>query len=184
MARLEFLRFPIRRVSRSDSVSSHQSTVSARHNKTTPVSLSQAAEAAAKCFRVRFEPTPGIRETLGRSDYTEEEARNSWHNRQDLDAIKAQRRVTTRQMEKWNPTVDDGRHYFRGLESKTREGCKRKASNVSKACKVVLEEQRRQKDKGVVDVLKLADSYAKTGAQCVEEAIAIGKHDEGKAISA
>lgn len=91
--------------------------------------------------KVDFYHSARVQFVEGVDDYSEEEKKSTWYTRQEFDDLKKDRRATVKVMEGGNPTVDDGHHYFRGVESKTRKGSQRKQWNVVEAAMVVFDEQ-------------------------------------------
>lgn len=88
-------------------------------------------------------------------------------------------------MEKENSKIDDGNvHCFRGLETKTRDGSRRKQFNVVDAVMAVLDEQGMQDEHGVSDPERISDVYVSCNSHCLEAAMQRGLSDEKAAIAA
>jgi hypothetical protein len=98
--------------------------------------------------------------------------------------MKAERSDTLRIMERVNREVDDGIHYFRGLESKTVDGYKRRRFVIVDACIAVMDEQSDQVDCGFPDPEAISRIYRDYTTECAEAARRRGLFDEIAAIAA
>lgn len=76
-------------------------------------------------------------------DFTMDERDDCWFSRQEYHEIRTHRKETVEVMEDVNLRIDNGQYYFRGLESKTRDQCRRKQWNIVECSVVVLDEQAR-----------------------------------------
>lgn len=173
-----------RNLPRNDVSSSQSSTFTANSSKKT--SLTPPSSSSSPCHgghRVSFAPQTQIIMALHMNDYSEEERRNTWLNAQDLEIIKCDRKSCLRIMQKTNPLVNDDEYYYRGLESKTREGLKRKRFNVADAHMTVMEEQSSQEDTGITDPEELAKAYIACSYTCADQARQRGVQDELEALS-
>lgn len=91
--------------------------------------------------RVSFGPSDEFRSIEGVDEYSDEEKIAVWFTEEEIEEMRKQRRATIKLMESANKFIDDEEHYFRGLESKTREGYRRKQWNIIEAAMVVFDEQ-------------------------------------------
>lgn len=96
-----------------------------------------------------------IHPALHRTDYTEEERAATWYNMLELKSIKIERRQIVRQMEN-GEMVDCSR----GLESKTRQGCRMRQRAIIQAIGAVLDEQEEQIIRCSSDPEALAQVYS------------------------
>jgi len=96
-----------------------------------------------------------IHPALHRADYTEEERAATWYNMLELKSIKIERRQIVRQMEN-GENVDCSR----GLESKTRQGCRMRQRAIIQAISAVLDEQEEQIIRCSSDPEALAQVYS------------------------
>jgi hypothetical protein len=85
-------------------------------------------------------------------------------------------------MERGNPFVNDGQHYFRGLEAKTREGSRRKQFNSIDASIAVLDEQSQQDQNGSSDLEAISNVYIGCSSHCLEHAVERGAVDQRAAL--
>jgi hypothetical protein len=178
-------------------VSSSNSTFSVLGNAKRPLSPPIVASSRA----VTFAPEAKVFPTLNRSEYTAEEKSTCWLNQEDYKALKVERKVTLKIMERSEPFVNDGerkvtlkimersepfvndgQHYFRGLESKTREGSRRKQFNVVDASMAVFEEQMQQECDGVCDAEAIAQVYIDSARHCISAAHERGLVDQNAAL--
>lgn len=91
--------------------------------------------------RVSFDPNSDLHSIEGVEEYSDEEKTAVWFTVEEIDEMRKQRRATIKLMESANKFIDDEKHYFRGLEFKTREGYRRKQWNIIEAAMVVFDEQ-------------------------------------------
>jgi hypothetical protein len=116
--------------------------------------------------------------------YSDEEKASSWYTRQDFENMKKDRRATVKVMEDGNVKVDDGQHYFRGVENKTRKGSQCKQWNMVEAAMVVFDEQQmnhtyhRKEDA----TQAIANAYRSVVAHTREAAAERGLHDQRAAL--
>ncbi len=169
-----------RRRSLETSSSQHSTFSAGCRVKPKPISPVQTEEQRS----VTFEPHIQVYSTIHHSEYSPEERAKSWLNEADLDELKSERKACLRIMERFNAVVDDDLYYFRGLESKTMEGFKRKRFNFVDACMAVLDEQSDQSDCGITDQNAIAKAYAASCQSSVERARQRGIFDEAAASSA
>ena len=121
---------------------------------------------------------------IHRSHYSEEEKRSTWFTHDEMRKMKAERSDSLRIMERVNSEVDDGIHYFRGLESKTVDGYKRRRFVIVDACIAVMDEQANQEDCGLHDPDLISRIYMDYTRQCADAARCRGLRDEIAAIAA
>jgi hypothetical protein len=121
-------------------------------------------------------------------EYTAEEKKASWFDKEEFLTFRRDRRETVKCLEQGNSHVDDGEYYFRGLEGKTRKGSQRKQFNMVESSLVVFDEQMYHQQHG--------ESYSTTAAQSIAEAYSAvtaearavarerGLHDQRAALEA
>jgi hypothetical protein len=161
-------------------VSSSNSTFSAVTSAKSPIS-----PPASKSRTLSFKDHAEVRDTIHCSDYTEEEKAASWFNAGDYNQMRAERKTTVRLMERGDPFVSDGRHYYRGLEGKTREGSCRKQFNSIDASLAVLDEQNRLAELGVSAAAAseaLSKIYISCSTHCIASAHERGLVDQRAAL--
>jgi hypothetical protein len=117
-------------------------------------------------------------------EYTAEEKSSCWFNRREFEEMKRDRRATVKVMESGDRTVDDARHYFRGLEYKTRRGLQRKQWNIVESSTVVFDEQMHQVNTmgSVVDDETISKAYRSATAHSAAAAIERGLFDRKAAL--
>lgn len=119
----------------------------------------------------------------GIKDYNDDEKSASWYTKIEFENMKRDRRATVRVMEDGNPNVDDGQHYFRGVENKTRRGTRRKQWNMVEATMVVLDEQQLVHRHANASQA-IAEAYSAVVAHAREDAAKRGLHDQRAALEA
>mmetsp|Transcript_2860 Transcript_2860/g.4553 ORF Transcript_2860/g.4553 Transcript_2860/m.4553 type:complete len:207 (+) Transcript_2860:368-988(+) len=115
-------------------------------------------------------------EVLNRHDYTDQELRATWYSRTELRRIKEQVRDEAKLLEAGilTESVDVS---TRGLESKTREGLRRKRENRMNANSAIFFELEGQEENGVVDDEAIADVYYAYSEHCQVTAHMLGMRD-------
>ena len=113
-------------------------------------------------------------------DYSAEERSSCWYDRDELNAMKHDRRETVKVMEEYNFTVDDSLHYFRGLEFKTRRGAQQKQWNIVESSMEVFDEQMHQINTmgSIVDQEAIAQAYRSVTTHSMVAAIERGLFDQ------
>jgi hypothetical protein len=159
-------------------VSSSNSTFSAVTSAKSPIS-----PPASKPRTLSFRDQAEVKDTIHCSEYTEEEKAASWFNSDDYTRMRVERKTTVRLMERGDPLVNDGRHYYRGLEGKTREGSCRKQFNSIDASLAVLDEQNRLAQLGASAAAEvLSKIYISCTAHCIASAHERGLVDQRAAL--
>ena len=152
-------------VSSYDDVFEHKSMIAPLHQSST---------------RVSFGATVDMCEVMSRSEYTQEELKASWFDRDELRRMKENTKSEGKLVEQGlllnGPDVS-----IRGLEAKTRAGMKRKRQNRLNAYAAVFFEIDRQEYEGYFDEDLIADAYFNYSEQCAVSAQMIGKRDEVEA---
>ncbi len=132
--------------------------------------------------RVSFGAVTTTHEVLSRFDYTHEELEASWFYREDMRRMKENVRSEAKLVEsgllKQASDVS-----IRGLESKTREGMKRKRQSRMNAYAAVFFEIDCQQEDGFFDDDLIADAYFTYSEPCAMTAQMIGKRDEVEAMN-
>ncbi len=102
-----------------------------------------------------------------------------WYTREEYSLIQKSVSFTVKLMERKDVTIDDDdtELCYRGLESQTRRGSRRKRQNVEVAVDTVLMEQEHQWETNVTDHATLARLYRNACAQCSMEAWLVAQKD-------
>ena len=127
---------------------------------------------------VTFAPTAKVRQV---AKMTKEEAKDIWFVHEDFAKMKKSFAPTVLRMMDGDLTEEEAKgeeHCTRGLEYRTKDGARRRMKNKFNGISAVLHEQDRQIFEEINDPLVLAAIYRQVSAQCVEEAIALGRYDE------
>ncbi len=116
-------------------------------------------------------------------DYTDEEKAATWFCREEFDEMKRERRATIKLMERGYRGVDDGLHYFRGFESKTRQGIQYKQWNIMESHMAVFEQQTAlQQQSSCQKEQAIARAYSAIAAHSITEAAQRGLQDQRAAL--
>lgn len=115
--------------------------------------------------------------------YSAEERASSWFTRSEFDAMKRERRATVKVMEQ-QAEIDDGQHYFRGLEFKTKKGSQLKQWNMMEATLAVLDEQMQPHEHSAEAETAIAQVYSLVVADSREAAAERGQHDQRVSLEA
>ena len=134
-----------------------------------------------KSRRVSFGAVVTINEVMSRFDYTHEELEASWFDREDMRRMKENSRSEGRLGESGLLTQGSDVS-IRGLDSRTREGMKRKRQSRMNAYAAVFFEIDCQLEDGFVDDDLIADAYFTYSEPCAMTAQMIGKRDEVEAM--
>lgn len=133
---------------------------------------------------VSFFPKVQIRHALRRKDYTEEEKKNTWLSKEELQTIRDACTKLAIEFSKRNSSKDglskDGEDYQRGFEGKTVGGVIRKNRIRANARNAVLKELRRQDKRGIFDPDKLAEVYSKYSESARVEAHGMALRDQAE----
>jgi hypothetical protein len=130
--------------------------------------------------KVSFYHSVRVQFVEGVDDYSFDEKRSTWYNKQEFESMKRDRRTTLKVMENGNPNVDDDQHYFRGVENKTRKGSQTKQWNMVEGVMAVFDEQ--QVHHNVDTHQAIADAYGAAVAHTSREAAERGLHDQRAAL--
>jgi hypothetical protein len=132
--------------------------------------------------RVSFGGMVATYEVMSRADYTHEELAASWFDRDDMRRMKENARSEAKLVDSGllvqGPDVS-----IRGLESRTREGMKRKRQSRLNAYAAVFFEIDCQQEEGYCDEDLVADAYFTYSEPCAMTAQMIGKRDEIEAMN-
>ena len=126
---------------------------------------------------VTFAKKVTVKTTIARRNYTHVERNETWFTAEEMSAMKSARRATVKIMERGDPFVNDGQNYYRGLEAKTREGCRRKQFNQVDAMMAVLDEQ-----ESCSDPERISCVYKESTFHCQVQARERGLKDEQAAL--
>mmetsp|Transcript_18052 Transcript_18052/g.44920 ORF Transcript_18052/g.44920 Transcript_18052/m.44920 type:complete len:204 (-) Transcript_18052:72-683(-) len=131
--------------------------------------------------RVSFGAVVTTHEVMSRFDYTHEELEASWFDRDDMRRMKENSRSEAKLVESGLLTQGSDVS-IRGLESRTREGMKRKRQSRMNAYAAVFFEIDCQQEDGFFDDDLIADAYFTYSEPCAMTAQMIGKRDEVEAM--
>lgn len=140
---------------------------------------------------VAFDNDVTIHETIHKDEYTRVEQAATWWSREEFYVIKASRKLTLKLMDQ-PAAMDFMKHQrsssqrnnnsddicFRGLESKTKAGSRRKRYNAMDGVTSVLDEQLSQDQRGIIDPEQISTVYQLRTRHCVEQALKLAKQDE------
>lgn len=136
--------------------------------------------------RVSFYHSVRVQLIESLDEYSDDEKAASWYSGVDYDGFKNERKATVDIMESGQPQIDNGQHYFRGAEFKTRKGQQRKQWNVMEASMVVFDEQQiispSVSKQELVQLI--ADAYSEVVAESRMAAIERGLFDRRAASEA
>ena len=174
----------------ASSSSSSESTLVAEPIEGMKRPLSEEADmsstniAATTSRRVSFFGSVKVQFIECLEEYTADERNACWFDRDEFDQFKRERRSTVKKMEREDDRIDDGQHYFRGVEGKTREGSQRKQWNIMEASMAVFDEQYCHQLQGDKDTITLAIAEAYAEVSCDARAIARerGEYDQQAAL--
>jgi hypothetical protein len=126
---------------------------------------------------VRFSAEPEFHITLSRQDYTPEELRLSWFQREEYKKITKECCKQIKKMEN-GEVFKDKKYCSRGLESHTILASISNAQNRKTAVVAVLDEQDEQRESGIVDEEVIAQRYQQTTSSCQLWASTVGLRDQ------
>lgn len=133
--------------------------------------------------RVSFGAMVATYEVMSRFDYTHEELETSWFDRDAMRRMKENARSEAKLVDS-GLLVQAPDVSIRGLESRTREGMKRKRQRRMNAYAAVFFEIDCQKEEGYFDDDLIADAYFTYSEPCAMTAQMMGKRDEIEAMNA
>lgn len=108
---------------------------------------------------VRFAPLVMKKAIKHHKDYTEEEFFATWLSQAELSDILQHCVLTVKRTVRGLSVEEHDGYCIRGLEYKTPSGSKSRKANKSQGCQAVLEEQTRQREKGLKQPARLAKVY-------------------------
>lgn len=132
--------------------------------------------------RVSFGAMVATYEVMSRVDYTHEELEASWFDRDDMRRMKENARSDAKLVDS-GLLVQGTDVSIRGLESRTREGIKRKRRSRMNAYAAVFFEIDCQQQEEFFDDDLIADAYFTYSEPCAMTAQMIGKRDEIEAMN-
>ena len=113
------------------------------------------------------------------SDFTQEEIEANWYTENEFELIRKAYLFIVKLMEKTRPFQDDDEELCsRGLESRTRDGARRRKRDVETAIDAVLSEQERQWEGSFYNAKQLATVYRQATAQACMAAYVRAQKDE------
>lgn len=127
---------------------------------------------------VTFFPSVRVNRCLRLSEFTEEEIKASWYNREDFDRIKTEILLTAKLTDVGDLQGDTQEYCRRGTEGKTKEGSSHRSKNKETASVAVFEEQDFQWENGYFDPEILASVYIAATCESQIEAHRKGLQDE------
>ena len=156
--------------------------VSSSHSSFTAVASSKSPISPEKSRTVSFVISVQVFDHIHRNEYSAEEKKSCRFVQENYNEMRAERNITVKLMERGQPMVNDGQQYYRGLESKTREGSRRKQFNAVDASMTVLDEQSQQAQLGVRDPEAISKLCIACTAHCVAKAQERGLTDQSAAL--
>ena len=159
------------------SLSSHDGLIDQR--KTTIAPLHETTITTPRC--VSFGALVTMHEVLNRVDYTLEEIEASYFDRNDMCRMKENAKSEARLVQS-GLLVESKDVSIRGLESRTRDGVRRKRQNRTNAYAKIFLEIDWQAEAGFFDEDLIADAYFVYSEPCHASAQMIGKRDEIEAM--
>mmetsp|Transcript_55103 Transcript_55103/g.154670 ORF Transcript_55103/g.154670 Transcript_55103/m.154670 type:complete len:197 (-) Transcript_55103:30-620(-) len=111
------------------------------------------------------------------NDYSTEEVRASWYNREELRNIKAEAKSTANSSDPEDKDV-----CLRGLEARTPVGARQKSQNRIEARAAVFFEQEIQEEDGYSDPDAIADAYFDCSERCQLDAQMLALRDAREAM--
>jgi hypothetical protein len=132
--------------------------------------------------RVSFGAVVQTHEVLNRDDYTQEEKAATWICQDDMRRMKANVKSEGKLVDS-GLLVECASVSTRGLESRTRQGCKRKRQNRMAAYAAVFCEIDFQVEEHITDQDAIADAYFVYSEPCAVAAEMLGKRDEADAMA-
>lgn len=132
--------------------------------------------------RVSFGAMVATYEVMSRADYTHEELEATWFDRGEMRQMKENARSEGKLVDS-GLLVQGSEVSIRGLESRTKEGMKRKRQNRMNAYAAVFFEIDCQQEEHYFDEDMIADAYFTYSEPCAMTAQMIGKRDEIEAMN-
>jgi hypothetical protein len=126
---------------------------------------------------VSFSGKARVKSTLALGQYSDTEFRACWYSNVEYNMIQIEMNYTIRKMEK-KSHFDDGKFCTRGLESRTKEGSKRRLCIMQEGICMVLDEQYEQLESGVKNEHTIADVYQTFGHDCTVSSYLRGVSDQ------
>ena len=128
---------------------------------------------------VVFRPDVYIYRTIHINDYTDEEIRSTWYNDREMDNIVSECvEIISSSKRPESPS-----NCLRGLECRTKEGQRRRASTRFCAIDAVLDEQDIQWEKEERNPDKIRSNYMTHTRKCQKKAFRMGLEDEKEAMA-
>mmetsp|Transcript_5354 Transcript_5354/g.15547 ORF Transcript_5354/g.15547 Transcript_5354/m.15547 type:complete len:204 (+) Transcript_5354:266-877(+) len=159
------------------SLASHENTI--EQPKTIFAPLHENSIATSR--RVSFGVMVATYEVMNLEDYTSDEKKATWFDSNDMRRMKESVRSEAKLAES-GLLVQGDDVSLRGLESRTRDGLKRKRRNRMNAYAAVFFEIDCQDQEGFIDEELIADAYFTHTEHCSMTAQMIGKRDEKEAM--
>jgi hypothetical protein len=127
--------------------------------------------------RITFNVRVAVKQTIHRSEFTEEEKSLAWYKKADFNRMKQSFTHTVQLMGAGRYPGDTDEMTSRGLEYRHREGATRRKTNKLNALYAVLDEQERQWREGYDNDEELRNVYLHYNAQCCHAAHIMGQQD-------
>lgn len=131
---------------------------------------------------VAFSNSVFVWDHIGREEYSAEEKRSCWISAEKFGNMRVERNNTLRIMHHAKPWIDDGEHYFRGLERKTRKGSFQRHYDVYNAQITVFDEQIEQAELQVSNPEAVARLYIGSTTRSAAKARQRGLIDQSAAL--
>jgi hypothetical protein len=110
------------------------------------------------------------------ADISEDERSALWYTKEEYRLMKRSYSFIVRLMES-KQGLDEDEMCFRGLETKTRSGARRRRQNIESSMDAVIWEQERQWEENSFSTIRLAKAYRHDSAQCSMAAYLVGQKD-------
>ena len=134
-------------------------------------------EQAPKRKNVSFASVVNTNSIIHINDFSPEEIKMTWYNREELRVIKAEAKIVANSLDKENTCL-----CLRGLEARTSAGARRKRQNRVEARGAVFFEQEMQDEDGYSDPDAIADAYFYSSERCQAEAQMLALRDQEEAM--
>lgn len=128
--------------------------------------------------RVSFNPVIYIHLTIHLNDMSNDEIKDVWFCRRDVDAVKRDCAHTIKLITSDLYQGDDEDHCARGLENRVRSLAHLRRARKRRGQRSVLAEQARQRRHGITDAELIQQAYLKGNLVCRVLAWQIGLHDQ------
>lgn len=131
---------------------------------------------------VHFKETVSVRRVRHLNDTSQEEMAKVWYNKAEYDRMRRNMIVTVKMLMVGICLESNDKDYCgRGLEHRTRAGASRRKVNKTRANDAVLEEQDRQRARGMMNTEAMRQVYIQANLLCRLAAFEMGVNDRDEA---